>query len=668
MTKKEVRERIEKLKKVIDHHRYLYHVLDRQEISDAALDSLKHELQALETQFSDLITSDSPTQRVGGMPLKKFKKVVHKERMLSLEDAFSEEEVSDWFQRLQKHLGRKLKSEFYCDLKMDGLAVELIYNEGALQVASTRGDGVTGEDITQNVRTIDAIPLKLCGEKIPSELIVRGEIFITHSEFERVNREQEKKCGKVYANPRNIAAGSVRQLDPKITASRKLNFYAYGIWGKDEKYFRDYHKRKDEYAALREFGLPVNPYGEVVDSLESVFDFHKKIIKKREKLNYEIDGIVASLNDTRTFFEAGVVGKTPRGGVAYKFAAKEATTVVEDIIIQVGRTGALTPVAVLRPVSIGGVTVSRATLHNKDEIGRLGVKIGDTVIVGRAGDVIPDIKEVVKGLRTGSEKEFYLPKKCPVCGHPIVRKEGEVQHKCVNKNCPAKKREGLYHLVSRKAFDIDGLGPKIIDALLDNALIQDAADLFELKEGDVQPLERFAEKSAQNLIEAINNAKKISLSRFIYGLGILHVGEETAIDLAEYFGSIDKLASASKETLNSLPNVGDVVAESVYTWFRDEANELFLKKLLKHVEIAKQPKKKAGKLSGKTFVFTGEMEAMSRDEAKAKVRALGARPSESVSKETDYVVAGANPGSKYDKAQKLGIKILDEKEFLEMLD
>lgn len=671
MTKTDAKERIEKLKKLIDKYRYQYHVLDKLEISEEALDSLKHELKKLEDEFPDLVTADSPTQRVAGRPLKEFKKVKHQTRMLSLEDVFSEEEFSEWLERIKK-LVPSGKFNFYSEPKFDGLALSIVYEDGVLKYAATRGDGEIGEDVTQNVRTIESVPLNLpagkAGIGAKGRVEVRGEAIITKKNFELINKEQKKKKEQVYANTRNLAAGSLRQLDSKITASRRLDFFAYDLLG------MDFQNHSEEHKALRELGFKTGGDLEKrCENVEEVFGYYKKNVKRREKIAYNIDGLVVSVDSNELFKKLGIVGKTPRGAIAFKFSPKEATTKVEDIIVQVGRTGALTPVAILKPVEIGGVTVSRATLHNEDEIKRLGLKIGDSVIVGRAGDVIPDIRKVLRELRAGHEKEFHMPKHCPVCKKPVSK--GEVYPHtnrigvgvyCVNKNCPARHRESLYHFVSRKAFNIDGLGPKILDAFSDNGLIQDAADIFELKEGDIAPLERFGEKSAENIVAAIKNAKKIPLARFLYALGILHVGEETAIDLAEYFGSLEKLEKTNLEDLQKVLNIGEVVAKSAYDWFRDEHNKNFLKKLLKHVEIENPKKRKPGKLAGKTFVFTGEMESMSRDEAKAKVRELGGDPSETVSKNTDFVVAGSNPGSKYARAQKLGIKILDEKKFLMM--
>ncbi|MEK7507617.1 MAG: NAD-dependent DNA ligase LigA [Patescibacteria group bacterium] len=513
MNKKSAKDRIEHLKKLINRHRYLYHVLDAQEISVEALDSLKKELFDLETQFPDLITPDSPTQRVGGEPLKEFKKVEHVTRMNSLNDAFSREDVISWIDRLGNYLkisnlkpvrtdirpGGSQISNFYCDLKMDGLAVELVYRSGVLAQGSTRGDGLIGEDITHNIKTIEAIPLVLeSRDTVPEELIVRGEVFLAKKEFARINREQEKKGEKPYANPRNVAAGSLRQLDPKITASRKLDFYAYGIArlarlaetsrgravapakraGGGDAHVKKYPTREEEYRALHEFGIRTNPNGKVVRSLEDVFVFHETWARSREKLPYEIDGIVVSVNDNRIYEEAGIIGKAPRGAIAYKFSPREATTVVLDIVVQVGRTGALTPVAVMRAVNVGGVTITHASLHNADEIERLDLKVGDTVIVSRAGDVIPQITKVLPELRDGKEKTFTMPEKCPVDGSRVVR-DG-VAYRCSNPNCGARHKESLYHFVSRGGFNIEGLGPKIIDRFLDEVLIADAADIFSL--------------------------------------------------------------------------------------------------------------------------------------------------------------------------------------------
>ncbi len=690
MAKKEAKQRIEKLKKLISYHRHLYHVLDRQEISDAALDSLKKELFDLEQKFPEFITADSPTQRVGGKPLKKFEKVKHPKPMLSFNDAFSEEDMKDWLERISKLLNDKEKSEidFYCELKIDGLAIELIYEDGVLKVGSTRGDGIVGEDITQNLKTIEAIPLKIekqpSGEsasrpgelKIPPRLVVRGEVFISKKGFEKVNKEQQKRGLLAYANPRNLAAGSVRQLNPKITASRHLDSFAYDlITNFGERIHEEKHK------ILKAFGFKTNSYNKYCSNLSEVFKFHKYCQKIREKIPYEIDGIVVIVNSNEIFGKLGVVGKAPRGAIAFKFPGKQAATVVKDIKVQIGRTGALTPVAYLEPVRIGGVIVSRATLHNEDEIKRLGVKIGDTVIVGRAGDVIPDIIKVLPELRTGKEKKFKMPVRCPVCGSKIVKPSGEVVSRCPNPNCFAKKREYFCHFISKGAFDIDGLGPKIIDQLLEKGLISDPADLFKLEIGDIIPLERlprrkpkdslrgFAKKSAENLVEAIQGKKEISLPKFIYSLGIRNVGEETVQDLAKHFGSLGKLQKTTLEDLEKVKDIGPIVSKSICDWFSQKRNMEFLKKLKRAGVIIKEQrtKSKEQKLKRKTFVFTGGLENITRGEAKEKIRELGGDISESVSKRTDFVVVGKEPGSKYQKAKKLGIKIISEKRFLELV-
>lgn len=665
MDKSTSRQRINKLKEVINHHRYLYHVLDKQEISDSALDSLKKELFDLEQEFPELITEDSPTQRVGGKPLKEFKKVKHTQRMLSFNDAFSKEDMEDWYERFVKLVpeNSKNKIDYYCELKIDGLAIELIYKDGVFQTGSTRGDGNVGEDITQNLKTVEAIPLKIDGPKgYPEDLIVRGEVFITKKEFERINKEQKEKGLPIYANPRNIAAGSVRQLDPKITASRKLDSFAYEI-------ITDLGQttHEEKHKILKALGFKTNKHNKYCKSLEEVLNFREHWIKEREKLDYEIDGVVVIVNNIEIFEKLGVVGKAPRGAIAYKFPQAEATTKVLDISVQVGRTGAITPVAVLEPVQVTGITITRATLHNEDEIRRLGLKIGDTVIVGRAGDVIPDIIKVLPELRTGKEKNFKMPESCPSCGTKLVKPEGEVLLRCPNKNCFAQRRRGFYHFVSRTAFNMDGLGPKIIDRLLDEGLVYDPSDLFKLKEEDVADLERFAEKSAENLIKTIQDKKEIILSKFIYALGIRNVGEETAIDLAKHFGDIKKIKSAKLEDFEAILNIGPVVAKSIYEWFQDKENIKFVSKLEKAVKII-NPAVKPGsqKLKDKVFVLTGGLETMTRDDARSRIRELGGDVSESVSLKTDYVVVGSEPGSKAEKAKKLGVKILSEKEFLEI--
>lgn len=687
MTRAQVKKRIEKLKKLINHHRYLYHVLDRQEISEAALDSLKKELFDFEQEFPEFITPDSPTQRVGGKPLEKFEKVKHPVPMISLNDAFSEKDMNDWFERISRLLTREeiSKLDYYCEPKLDGLAIELIYKDGIFIRGSTRGDGIFGEDVTQNLKTIEAIPLKLreidevakelekdglkeIAQNIKKqglkEVVARGEVIVTKKNFEKVNKEQIKLGQSPFANPRNLAAGSIRQLDPKITAQRKLDSNAYEL-------ITDFSQKthEEKHKILRVLGFKTNnKYNRYCKNLKEVFEIHNFWYKNREKLPYEIDGIVVNINNNKICEKLGVVGKAPRGAMAFKFPLKQTTTKVEDIVVQVGRTGALTPVAILKPVELGGVTISRATLHNEDEIKRLGIKIGDTVIVGRAGDVIPDIISVLPELRTGKEKEFRMPKRCPVCKTKVTKLFGEVLSRCLNPKCPAKEKRYFYHFISKGAFDISGLGPKIVERLIKEGLIQDPADLFQLKEGDLISLERFAEKSAKNLIEAIEIKKKITLSRLIYALGIRNVGEETAQDLAKYLGSLEKLKKASLEELQKIMDIGPVVARAIYDWFQKKRNLEFLEKLKTvGVEIVEEKKPRHQPLKGKIFVLTGILKTISREEAKEKIRFSGGETAESVSKKIDFVLVGKEPGSKYGKAKKLGIKIINEKDFLKMI-
>jgi DNA ligase (NAD+) len=679
MNNGKAKKRIEKLKETINHYRYLYHVLDKSEISDSALDSLKKELFDLEQLYPNLITPDSPTQRVGGKPLKEFAKVWHMAPMISLNDAFSKEDMEGWLKRNQNILNEK--TDFYCELKIDGLAIELVYEEGILKTASTRGDGLVGEDVTQNIRTIESIPLSLkrgpTSQKLGSSfqevgplksLVVRGEVFLSKKEFE--------KFKKNYANPRNLAAGSIRQLDPKITAMRKLDFFAYDIVETDEirELFSQFQNQEnssristheEKHNLLKKLGFKTNPYNKYCKDFSAIFNYYSEIKNKRERIPYEIDGIVVIINSNSIFDRLGVAGKAPRGAIAFKFPGLEATTVVEDIKVQVGRTGVLTPVAYLKPVSVSGATVSRATLHNKDEIKRLDLKIGDTVVVSRAGDVIPDIIRVLKEMRNGAEREFLMPELCPACGKKIIKEK--IFYRCSNPNCFAQKKEFFYHFISRFAFNIDGLGPKIIDQLIENNLISDPSDLFELKEGDLLPLERFAEKSAKNIIDAIQAKKEITFPKFIYALGIRNVGEETAIDLADNFSNIKELSNASKQNLEIIRDIGPIVAKSIYGWFDDKKNKEFLEKLLRVVTIRNLKSRVRNlKFSGKVFVLTGAI-GIDRNEAKDMIRQAGGSVSESVSKKTNYVVAGENPGTKIDKARELGVKVLNEKEFLRLI-
>ena len=685
MNKQAAKNRVARLVGLINRHRYLYHALDRQEISESALDSLKKELFDLEVRHPDLVLPDSPTQRVGGAPLEKFVQYVHKSPMLSFNDAFSQQDMRDWLARARRLLaeGERAKIDFFCEPKLDGLAVELVYEDGMLAAGATRGDGRVGEDITQNLKTIESIPLRLppAGQMAKDlraagleamakaikngakEIIVRGEVVISKKEFKRINQEQSKKGLPPFANPRNLAAGSMRQLDPKIAASRRLDFCAYSLAGDLGQVD---HRQEHQFLEIARFAAN-NKFSRCCPSLADVFVFREYWRKNRAKLPYEIDGVVVSINRNDIFEKLGVAGKAPRGAIAYKFPLKQTATIVEDIIVQVGRTGALTPVAVLKPVEVGGAMISRATLHNEDEIKRLGLKIGDTVVVGRAGDVIPSVLKVLPELRAGNEREFAMPEFCPICGGNAARKEGEAVWRCANKKCFAMQQRMLQHFVSRAAFDIEGLGPKIIEQLAQQGLVRDPADIFALKEGDLMPLARFAEKSARNLLEAINSKKRITLPRFIYALGIRNVGEQTAAALAGRFGGLENIKNAPLDDLRSVPDIGPVVAESIYDWFGRSENAAMLEKLASAGIEIETYAKNGGILEGKIFVITGTMEAMSRQAAKDCVRELGGSAVESVSQNTDYLVAGANPGSKLAKAKELGIKIIDEKEFLSLM-
>lgn len=684
MDKQQAKQRIEKLKKLIDHNRYLYHVLDREEIPQAALDSLKHELYILENQYPDLITADSPTQRVGGEPLKKFKKIEHKSPMLSIEDIFSEKELYDWEEYL-KRLARESHFEYFAELKIDGFAVTLIYENGAFSAGATRGNGKIGEDVTQNLKTIESIPLELnfYGEMSPNlkhlekglkkaikagRIEIRGEVYMDKKDFESFNQSRAKNNLPLFSNPRNLAAGSIRQLDPKLASSRPLKFLAYDMLTDIGQ-----TRHSEEHKVLPLLGFKTD-LGRICGNLSEAMAFCQDVGKKREKLPFQIDGVVISVDNNILFQKLGVAGKSPRATRAFKFSPKQATTKILDIKVQVGRTGAITPIAVLEPVQVAGVTITRATLHNEDEIKKLGVKIGDTVIIERAGDVIPAVSKVLIDLRDGKEKYFIFPKNCPVCETKLTKPGEEKIWRCPNRNCQARKRENLYHFVSKKAFNIEGLGPKIIDQLMDENLISQPFEIFQLKEGDLVPLERFAQKKAENIIRSIEKSKKISLERLIFSLGIRHVGEETAIDLANYFGSLERLSKSTKEELDKIPNVGDKVAESIYDWLQLEKNKKLVEDLLRvgvRIESNKNiyPKDNAidAKLKGKTFVFTGSLKTITRDEAKKKIRFLGGDISDSVSSKTDYLVLGENPGSKMEKARKFNVKTVEEQEFLEII-
>ena len=726
---KETRDRINKLRQTIEHHRYLYHVLDRQEISEQALDSLKRELTELETQYPELITPDSPSQRVAGKPLPEFKKVRHAVPQWSFNDAFSEEEMREFDARAKRMLKASpplplLKGEvpsprgegvlkepkrsgvsptYTCEHKIDGLKVVLSYEKGLLTTAATRGDGVVGEDVTENVKTIESVPLRLTE---PVSVIVEGEVWMRKSRLAELNAERKKKGEEPFANPRNVAAGSVRQLDPKVAASRKLETYIYDLSYYEAGSASPPQLRRgaesarrgggvsplirgalpsaaggvfpqtqhEELELLQNLGFKVNPHFKHCANIEEVVSYWKEWKAKMPKEDYLADGIVVKV-DERAFQDAlGYTGKAPRFGIAFKFPAEQVTTVVENISFQIGRTGVVTPVAHLRPVRVAGSLVSRATLHNEDEIKRLDVRVGDTVVLQKAGDVIPDIVSVVAELRTGKERPFTWPKKVAECGGDgaIERAPGDAAWRCVNKNSFAVHKRKLYHFASKKALNIDGLGPKIIDLLLEHGLIFSFDDIFSLKRDTLLALPRFAEKSVDNLLAAISAARRISLARFLVSLSIPQVGEETAEDLAHHFRSIEKARRARFEELEQVMGVGPVVGRAVVDWFADKENRALVERLLKYVKIEKvapvsQWEMGTGKLSGKTFVLTGTLARLSREEAKAKIKTLGGAVSESVSPKTDYAVAGTAPGTKYIKAQELGVQILSEKEFLEMV-
>lgn len=674
MNKQETKKRIEKLRKIISAHRYSYHVLDKQDISDAAWDSLKHELFLLEQQYPDLITTDSPTQRVGGKALDKFKKISHRTPMLSIEDVFSFDELESWEKYLLK-LSKTKKLEYFSELKIDGFAVSLLYKNGVLEYGATRGDGKIGEDVTQNLKTIESIPLKLQVHKKSKyskkleQLIekgtieIRGEVYMKKKAFEEFNKKREKEGKETYSNPRNLAAGSIRQLDPKLAAKRPLEFIAYDMVTEFGQSFHD-----QEHEAMNVLGFKTDSTALVCKDIKEVDAYYKRIEKKRDSLPFQADGVVVSLNDNKGFLKLGVAGKSPRAIRALKFAGKQATTRIIDIEPQIGRTGAITPVAHLEPINFGGVRVTRATLHNSEEIKRLGVKIGDTVVVERAGDVIPAVVKVLKELRTGKEKSYNFPSHCPVCDSKLYRPEKEKVWRCPSSFCRAQKERALYHFVSKKAFNIEGLGPKIIDQLLEVGVISQASDIFKLEEGDLVGLERFAEVSASNLVKSIKEKKEISLSRFIYSLGIRHVGEETAIDLAKKYNNLRAIKSATVEELESIADIGNVVAESVYSWFHKKQNQELLDKFIDAGVIIKEDKRvTSSKLKGKIFVLTGHLNSTTRDEAKNLIRNGGGDISESVSKKTSYLVVGKEPGSKVEKARKLGVKLIEEKKFIELI-
>ena len=688
MTKSEAKKRLEKLRAEIDRIRYHYHVLDESIVSDGVKDSLQKELQDLEEKYPDLVTPDSPSQRVGGQPAEGLKKVTHSEPMHSMTDVFSKHELAKWEERISKVVPQAAgnREQYFAELKMDGLSISLKYEDGFLKQASTRGDGRIGEDVTHSVKTIQTVPLrlsiatetyeKICqnlsdSEKIELDQAInkalagvfepRGEAFMLKKRFAELNKERAKKELPLLANPRNASAGSLRQLDPKLAAERQLSFMGFSVARQGD--YVGSHKLV--HALLESLGFKTSP-AEAVADLDGVQKFFEKY-SDREKLPYLIDGVVVVVNDNDRYRRLGVVGKAPRGIVAYKFPAEEVATKLLDIEIQVGRTGALTPIANLEPVQVAGTTVARASLHNEDEINRKDIRVGDTVVIRKAGDIIPEIVKPLAKLRTGSEKKFSFPKNCPVCGEQVHRTPGEAVTYCINGQCPAQIAEHMRHFVGRGRFEIDGLGPQILEQLASEGLIKDVADLFTLTEEDLAPLERFADKSAENLIKAIDASKEIELNRFITALGIRHIGATTANDLAEQFETLDNLLKTNLEELQEIEGVGEVVADSLNDWLRTNKNIDLLEKLLTNGVQIKKVRRASQVLAGQSFVVTGTLQSYSREKIEELIRLHGGKPTGSVSSKTSYVIVGDNPGSKYDKAQKLGVKVISEQDFRNLI-
>jgi len=666
--KSNVESRINILRSEILEHNHRYYVLDDPEIPDSEYDRMLRELQELEEKHPDLITPDSPTQRVGAEPLAAFRQVKHAVAMLSLNNAFSEQEIHDFEQRIKDHLELD-KIEFCAEPKLDGLAVSLRYESGHLVLCSTRGDGSTGEDVTHNVRTIHSVPLTLRGKNVPELLEVRGEVFMPKKGFEELNQRQLNAGEKAFANPRNAAAGSLRQLDPKVTAERPLSIYLYGLGQVSEGF--EFTEHYQMLQSLKELGFPISPEVQIVQSAKGCLDYYQQISEKRDLLPYEIDGVVFKVNNLQLQQRMGFISRAPRWAIAHKFPAQEEMTKVLGIDVQVGRTGAITPVARLEPVFVGGVTVTNATLHNQDELERKDIRIGDTAIIRRAGDVIPQIVSVVTSKRPKGTSVFKLPTRCPICDSEVIRVEGEAVARCSGGlYCPAQQKEAIKHFASRRALDIDGLGDKLVEQFFEENLISNISDLFHLKFDDLVNLERMGQKSVENLLDAIEKSKNTTLPRFIYSLGIREVGEATALSLANYFGDLKKLQTADLETLQSVPDVGPVVAANIVNFFHQTHNQEVVDKLLEAgIHWPEHSVSNNNQVLEKmTFVLTGTLSNMSRSEAKAELQALGAKVSGSVSKKTHYVVAGSDPGSKVDKAEKLGVKILDEEDLKALLE
>jgi DNA ligase (NAD+) len=675
MDRKKAKDIIEDLRQRIHYHNYRYYALDDPEISDAEYDRLMAELRDLEKSFPELITADSPTQRVGAPPLEEFQTVRHTLPMLSLDNAFDEKELGEFDQRVKKFLQNPGEIDYIAEPKLDGAAVELVYEKGRFASGSTRGDGITGEDVTQNLKTIKSIPLIIIPiaqkyfpgspQKIPERLEVRGEVVIGKKEFRELNKSREAEGEPLFANPRNAAAGSLRQLDSSITARRPLDMLCYGLGQVSGIDFPTHQKTLD---ALRSWGFKVNPHYKKCRGLEEVSAYYRWIMGRREDLPYEIDGMVLKVDRIDLQRKLGEKSHSPRWAIAYKFPSQQETTKIKDIIVQVGRTGALTPVALLDPVQVGGVMVSRATLHNQDEIERKDVRIGDTILVQRAGEVIPEIVKVITSKRSGKERTFRMPKKCPVCGSKVLRSSDEAVHRCLGLSCPAQLKERIRHFASRGAMDIEGLGDKLVSQLVDKGLVKDFSDLYHQSKETLAALERMAEKSAENILKALKIRQEVSLERFIYALGIHHVGEHIARLLAQAFPDLKQLSSASEEQLLKVEGIGPEVAKSIQGFFREENNLKIIERLQRSgVKVTQKRRETTDKLTGLSFVFTGALENFTREEAQRTVEELGGRAASSVSKKTDYVVAGKEAGSKLDKARELGVKIITESDFKKMI-